>query len=151
MQHIERCSLKVQGRNPLVSMVTSVFYVLIMTFCVKSQEDILQRGESGRTSKRAYRFKRRSGKKTELNWTEREFVVQDFQMLMGAEILTTAENFEWDRSTPHTIRENLGFVFYFSDQQSWSGSACHLWSESKNVSIECILAVKDDFLYRVSR
>lgn len=86
-----------------------------------------------------------------LNWTEREFVVQDFQMLMGAEILTTAENFEWDRPTPHTIRENLGFVFYFSDQHSWSGSACHLWSESKNLSIERILAVKDDFLYRVSR
>lgn len=63
MQHIERCSLKVQGHNPLVSTVTSILYVLIMPFCVKSQEDILQREESGRTSKRAYRFKRRSGKR----------------------------------------------------------------------------------------
>lgn len=63
VQPIERCSLKVQGHNSLVSMVTSIFYVLIMPFCVKSQEDILQQGECGRTSKRVYRLKRRSGKR----------------------------------------------------------------------------------------
>lgn len=49
VQHIE-----FEGAGPyLICLYRDIYIiVLIMPFCVKSQEDILQQGECGRTSKR---------------------------------------------------------------------------------------------------
>lgn len=41
-------------------------------------------------------LKTKEQEKTEL----KELVIQAFQMFLDAEILTTAENFEWDRAAP---------------------------------------------------
>lgn len=93
-----------------------MFHVLIMPFVCNLRKIFFDRG-MGQSQHPNVQLKTEEQEKTEL----KELVIQAFQMFLDAEIRTTAENFEWDRSaplTPHAIRENVGSVFHCSDQHS---------------------------------